>query len=66
MLLLGDIRQVFEETGRGKLASSDLIRRLISMQGRPWREFKHQKPVTTSQVAALLKPFGIVPGTKAQ
>jgi hypothetical protein len=34
------------------------------MEGRPWANFKNRKPVTASQVASLLQPFGIRPSTK--
>jgi putative DNA primase/helicase len=33
------------------------------MEDRPWPEWRHGKPITVRQVARLLKPFGITPGT---
>lgn len=62
VLLLRDIRDSFR-TGEDRLASEDLIRRLIEREDRPWREWGkvNPKPITASGLARQLKPFGIVP-----
>jgi Protein of unknown function (DUF3631) len=37
---------------------------LIAIEGRPWAEWKHGKPITANGIARLLAPFpGIKPGT---
>ena len=68
--LLVDIRTVFDEmpdppAGIGKrIASGDLVARLIAMEDRPWPEFGNgHSPLTTNKLAYLLKPFHISPGT---
>lgn len=64
VLLLADIRQIFGDAGQNKLASTYLVDRLIEMEERPWPEFRRAKPVTARQIASLLRPFGIVRGTR--
>jgi hypothetical protein len=46
-----------------RLASADLVTRLGEMEERPWAEWKHSKPMTRPQLAAALRPFGIIPRT---
>jgi hypothetical protein len=64
VLLLADIRQIFNKTKLDKLASSYLVARLAKRKHRPWPGFKDGKPITARQVADLLRPFGISPGTQ--
>lgn len=61
--LLSDIRQIFDAEGESKLPSKHLAERLADMEDRPWPEWKSGKPISAPQVARLLKPFGITPGT---
>lgn len=71
-LLLGDIRGAFAEKGttvrdlygaeRIELASADLVKVLVGLEGRPWAEMgKPPKPITQNRVARMLKPLGIAP-----
>jgi hypothetical protein len=65
VLLLSDLRDLFTERKPDRLASADIVKALGEMDERPWPAFgKHEKPITTRQLASLLKPFGIIPGTK--
>jgi len=59
--LLADLRDLFGERGQDRLTSSEIIRRLRTMEDRPWAEWRQDKPITTRQLAALLKPFKIEP-----
>jgi putative DNA primase/helicase len=59
--LLEDIRTVFEEEGAGWLASATLVKALTEMEGRPWPDWKDGRPITATQLARLLRPFGIEP-----
>jgi hypothetical protein len=61
--ILRDIRTIFDEQGRKflKLHSEEIVNRLIDMEGHPWAEWKHGKPMTTNSLARLLKPFKIKP-----
>jgi len=56
-LLLADIREVFD--GRDRLHSSDLVDRLVALEGRPWSEWRRGKPMTTNTLAKLLKSFRV-------
>jgi putative DNA primase/helicase len=67
VLLLADLQQLFEERNTDRLASKDIVEALAKMEERPWPAFgKHAKPITQRQLASLLSPFGIVPGTKRE
>lgn len=60
--LLSDIRDIFKECDKTELASGELITSLIVMEDRPWPEWKKGDPLTKTQLARLLKPFGVRPG----
>lgn len=62
-LLLGDIRDMFAATDDDALASADITAQLGRREDRPWSEWKVGKPITPRQIATLLRPFGIKPGT---
>lgn len=64
--LLGDIGAIFKQRGGDRLPSADLCEALAGMEDRPWPEWKKGKPITTRQLAQLLKPFGVSPTTIKQ
>lgn len=66
VLLLADIRKIFSDAGQDKLASTYLVDRLIEREERPWPEFRRGKAITARQIASLLRPFGIVRGTRRE
>ena len=60
--LMNDIRAVFKAKDQDRLSSADLCASLAEMEERPWAEYgRSRRPITPSQVARLLKPFGICP-----
>jgi putative DNA primase/helicase len=61
--LLGDIRAIFAEGHADRLSSAELIAALIAIEGRPWAEWKAGKAITANNLARLLAPFAIQPGT---
>jgi putative DNA primase/helicase len=61
VLLLRDIRQVFDARGGDRVHSETLIDELVELPGRPWAEWKHGKPMTPASLSRLLKPFKIKP-----
>ena len=62
--MLSDIRKIFLEDGGDRLPSKTIAERLHQIEDRPWPEYgKRAKPITVGQVARLLKPFAITPGT---
>lgn len=62
--LLCDIRNLFIEKEADHLTSSELIEILTKMDERPWPEWKNDKPITSRQLAKLLKPFSVSPKNK--
>lgn len=63
--ILRDIRTIFDEQGKQylRLHSEEIVIKLTDMEGHPWAEWKHGKPMTTNSLARLLKPFKIKPTT---
>jgi putative DNA primase/helicase len=62
-MLLEDIREIFDKNGLDRISSEDLCRALAEREDRPWPEWKHGKPITKVQLAKLLAPVNIKPGT---
>lgn len=63
VLLLEDIRNVFEGKKTDKLPSAQLVTALIELEGRPWGESQKGKPITQVSLARLLAPFSISPSS---
>jgi putative DNA primase/helicase len=61
--LLADIRVIFAECTTDRLPSAELVEGLITIEGRPWAEWKAGKPITANSLARLLAPFAIKPNT---
>ncbi len=65
VMLLADIRQIFEGKTEDRISSKELAEILGEMHDRPWSEWKSgravTKPITQNQLARLLNPFGITP-----
>ena len=59
--LLLDIHDVFNQLKTDRVSSMELATRLGDMEDRPWPEWRNGKPLTTRQLAAQLKPFGVGP-----
>jgi putative DNA primase/helicase len=62
--LLSDIRRVFTSTQRDRLPTVELIDELKALDGRPWGEVNRGKRINPHWLAARLRAFGIVRGTK--
>jgi putative DNA primase/helicase len=62
-LLIRDIHGVFASSKHlNRIASADLVARLVEIEGRPWAEYgRSGKPITQNKLARLLKPLGITP-----
>jgi hypothetical protein len=61
VMLLEDIRRIFDEESIDRVSSQELVTKLVEMEGRPWVEFKNSKLITPTQLAHLLAAFQIVP-----
>ena len=57
--MLADCRQVFDDRQVAALTPSTLLNYLLELEGTPWREWRHGKPLTENGLAKLLKPFRI-------
>ena len=63
-MLLADLRDLFDREPSGILfTTTQILPALTKMEDRPWPEWRKEKPLTGTQLAALLKPFGVSPGT---
>ena len=63
IMLLEDIRDLFEERGVDRMASAEIVEALGKREDRPWSEWKGDKPITPRQLARLLAPFAVSPTT---
>ena len=63
ILLLEDIRDLFEYRKAQRLLSAEIAEALAAKEDRPWPEWKAGKAMTPRQIAKLLEPFGIGPET---
>ena len=63
VLLLHDVHGLFGERDVDRLPSAQIVAALAKMEHRPWPEWRHDKPMTQRQLAAVLSAFDIVPGT---
>jgi hypothetical protein len=61
--LLVDIQAAFVDKKTDQLSSETLVAYLISLDDRPWAEFKKGRPLSKNQLAWLLRPLRVSPGT---
>ncbi len=61
VMLLADIRTVFEVKESDRLRSEDLLEALNGLDERPWSECVNGRPMNSRKLAKLLKPFEIRP-----
>jgi hypothetical protein len=67
--LLADIRAIFAERPKGnrdKIATEDLLAALIALDTSPWADMNHGRPITSANLARLLRPFEVRPGSKRE
>jgi putative DNA primase/helicase len=64
-MLLSDIRDILASRPHAsRTGSTELAAELGIMEGRPWAEWRHGKPITATGLARMLAPFRISPGTR--
>ena len=61
MLLLTDIRQMFDELKTDRLKSEQLVDSLNHLDERPWTDYRRGLGVSKRWVAQILEPFGVRP-----
>ena len=59
IMLLTDIKKIFDARDRNRIHSEDLVASLVAMEGRPWAEWKRGYPMTKNTLSRLLSPFKI-------
>lgn len=64
--LLADLRLIFVGTSSLAMTSAFACAELGKMEESPWQEWRQGKPITPNQLATLLRPYGIRPGTVRQ
>ena len=57
--LLLAIKEIFDETGKGKIWSRDLVNELNQREGEMWADWRGGNGISQSQLAKQLRPFGI-------
>ena len=60
VLLLSDIRALFEDAKSDRMKSADIAMTLASIEGRPWAE-RGNGPLSKHRLAQLLAPVDIRP-----
>jgi putative DNA primase/helicase len=63
VLLLMDIRDIFDAQETDRMSSGELVAGLTAIEGRPWAEWKNGKPITQNGLARQLNKFEVFPGT---
>jgi hypothetical protein len=67
VVLLSDLRDIFNRTGANRMASADLITALLDIEESGWDEYRGMRDdqaarkLTPGEMARLLRPFGIRP-----
>ena len=57
--LLRDLAELFKADARERFPSQGLCDALALLEERPWGDYRRGKPITSAQLARLLKDFGI-------
>ena len=61
LVLLGDIRELFEQRGVSHLSSAEIVEHLVGLESRNWAELNNGKALSKNRLAALLKQFEVTP-----
>ena len=61
--LLADIADALETKKVDRLSSDALTAHLVELEDRPWAEWSKGRPLSKNQLARLMKPFGVSPGS---
>jgi hypothetical protein len=58
-MLLQDLRTLFVDRGEDVLATKTILAFLLTLEERPWADYRHGKPLSAETLATLLRPFGV-------
>lgn len=59
VMMLRDMAEIFAARGVERMATSEIVAELMTMEDRPWMEWRHGRPISAQSVARQMKPFGI-------
>ena len=59
LVLLGDIRELFEQRDESHLSSQDIVDHLVGLENRKWAELSNGKQLSKNKLADLLKHFEV-------
>jgi hypothetical protein len=59
VMLLADLRDIFERHDADQLATATILHDLANLEERPWGEHSRGKPITARGLARLLRPFKV-------
>jgi putative DNA primase/helicase len=65
IMLLADIRSIFQRSEVDRISSDQLVTDLCQFEEHPWLDYKRGNPINKHQVARLLEHFGIRPEPEA-
>lgn len=63
VLLLSDIRDMFQKKKTDRLTTAMVLEALNAIEDRPWATLCKGHELTAYRLSSLLKPYGIAPGT---
>lgn len=61
LLLLHDLKALFDEHEGAALASASIVQALAAIEDRPWSEYRNDRPISKRGLASLLGRFGVKP-----
>jgi putative DNA primase/helicase len=59
VMLLRDLWEIFGAASADRIASASILSELLTMEDRPWNEFRFGRPLTAAGLAKLMKPFNV-------
>lgn len=59
VLLMTDMIEIFARRGAERLPAREMLAELLILEERPWSGWARGRPITSHQIARLLRPFGI-------
>jgi putative DNA primase/helicase len=59
IMLLSDIRTIFNACGVDRIHSGKLLQELKKLDGKPWQEDENGRELSPNKLSLLLKPFGL-------
>jgi putative DNA primase/helicase len=58
---LADLQALFSTTAEDSLSTTTILENLLSLDERPWADYRSGNAISAQQLARLLKPYGVRP-----